>query len=238
MYNNKSEWISGALVIMSIINVPLFLVAIFILQTKFRPEMQEDSYYYRYLKDKMGSKSNSSANPDANSQVQRQIEDIEKNIELTIKDIKKEKRGGVKKLQTNLTEIISMAGISIKLNERLDEFGLIKETFEKSNIIIKEFFGIGLKDKPKNLNIVIGKGFKRDQLIKILTILLKVGDGYIMYSPGDDTYGQYDNNMLIGAYGDNYKVKISDALNMLKRKVTKEEFYDYILEKDNYWLKN
>jgi hypothetical protein len=37
------------LTVASIINVPLFLGAIFLLQTKFRPELQEDSYYSSYL---------------------------------------------------------------------------------------------------------------------------------------------------------------------------------------------
>lgn len=38
-------WAKGMLVIAAVINVPLFLISIFLLQTKFRPEMQEDSFY-------------------------------------------------------------------------------------------------------------------------------------------------------------------------------------------------
>lgn len=34
-------WAAGALVVASIANVPLFLLSVFLLQTKFRPEMQE-----------------------------------------------------------------------------------------------------------------------------------------------------------------------------------------------------
>ncbi|MBU1355068.1 MAG: hypothetical protein KJ620_00690 [Candidatus Edwardsbacteria bacterium] len=49
---NSPSWASGLLVIASIINVPLFLLSIFMLQTKFRPEMQEDSYYSKYLEQK------------------------------------------------------------------------------------------------------------------------------------------------------------------------------------------
>lgn len=48
------QWVVGALVIASIINVPIFLGCIFLLQTKFRPEMQEDSYYARYLESSTG----------------------------------------------------------------------------------------------------------------------------------------------------------------------------------------
>lgn len=43
---------SIALIIAAILNVPLFLAAVFLLQTRFRPELQEDSYYSTYLSQK------------------------------------------------------------------------------------------------------------------------------------------------------------------------------------------
>lgn len=42
-------WAPTLLVIATVLNVPLFLICIFVLQTKFRPEMQEDTYYSKYL---------------------------------------------------------------------------------------------------------------------------------------------------------------------------------------------
>lgn len=42
-------WLRSTLVIAAVVNVPVFLVCIFLLQTRFRPEMQEDSYYHEYL---------------------------------------------------------------------------------------------------------------------------------------------------------------------------------------------
>lgn len=43
------SWGSAMLLIAAVVNVPLFIGALFLLQTKFRPQMQEDSYYSRYL---------------------------------------------------------------------------------------------------------------------------------------------------------------------------------------------
>lgn len=43
------DWIPGLLSIAAVANVPAFLLSLFLLQTKFRPEMQEDSYYSKYL---------------------------------------------------------------------------------------------------------------------------------------------------------------------------------------------
>ncbi len=39
---DSGSWLSTAFVVAAIVNVLLFLLAIFLLQTKFRPEMQED----------------------------------------------------------------------------------------------------------------------------------------------------------------------------------------------------
>ena len=45
----RPTWAAAALTVASILNVPIFLAAIFLLQTRFRPEMQEDEYYSKYL---------------------------------------------------------------------------------------------------------------------------------------------------------------------------------------------
>lgn len=50
-----NSWQSEALVLAAIINVPIFLGSVFLLQTKFRPELQEDSYYSSYLNKKLTS---------------------------------------------------------------------------------------------------------------------------------------------------------------------------------------
>ena len=50
-------WLTAILVGAAILFVPLFLFAMFVLQTKFRPEMQEDNYYSEYLREKYGKNS-------------------------------------------------------------------------------------------------------------------------------------------------------------------------------------
>lgn len=51
----KPVWAAGLLIIASAINVPVFIFSLFLLQTKFRPEMQEDSFYHEYLINKLGA---------------------------------------------------------------------------------------------------------------------------------------------------------------------------------------
>lgn len=45
----QPTWAPGALVIAAILNIPLFLFCMFLLQTKFRPELQEDIFYSKWL---------------------------------------------------------------------------------------------------------------------------------------------------------------------------------------------
>ena len=52
---SNPPWAAGALVVAAIVNVPLFLVCLFLLQTRFRPEMQEDSFYASYLEKRYSS---------------------------------------------------------------------------------------------------------------------------------------------------------------------------------------
>ncbi len=49
------SWVPATLVLASVANVPLFLISIFLLQTRFRPEMQEDSFYSKYLERKFAN---------------------------------------------------------------------------------------------------------------------------------------------------------------------------------------
>jgi hypothetical protein len=46
---SQPTWAPAALIVAAIINVPIFLTSVFLLQTKFRAEMQDDIYYSKYL---------------------------------------------------------------------------------------------------------------------------------------------------------------------------------------------
>jgi len=54
---HSPTWLPALLTIAAVLNVPLFIVSLFLLQTKFRPEMQEDTYYSKWLERKYSSSS-------------------------------------------------------------------------------------------------------------------------------------------------------------------------------------
>src|SRR2546423_174664 len=70
-------WIAPMLAVAAIVNVPIFLVAIFLLQTKFRPQMQEDPFYSKYLEN-LNTKSPPSGTADEIAQVRLQVSTSQK----------------------------------------------------------------------------------------------------------------------------------------------------------------
>jgi diguanylate cyclase (GGDEF)-like protein len=79
---HQPDWVPGLLAVAAVLNVPLFLFCLFLLQTKFRPEMQEDSYYSRYWEHKYFAKP-------INSETKALKETATKDIESVNKELKK-----------------------------------------------------------------------------------------------------------------------------------------------------
>jgi tetratricopeptide (TPR) repeat protein len=62
-------WIPGMLAIAAVANVPVFLICMFLLQTKFRAEMQADSHYAKYLQERRKAQ-------ELTEKVQSKLEDV------------------------------------------------------------------------------------------------------------------------------------------------------------------
>ncbi len=186
---SKPEWVSGTLVIASIINVPLFLVSIFLLQTKFRPEMQEDTYYSKYLETKTGN-TERVISPDSVASIREDIASLEKLVSENVFN-----GMGEAELQK-----VKWSPVTVALNKTLGNFSKIAKQLSIHGIPIHETFGDGA-DEPTLFKVAIGKGFDVDQIRALVEALLFIGDGWISYAHDDDEVDQYDNQVLIGAYG-------------------------------------
>ena len=82
-------WGAGALIIATIANVPIFLLSLFMLQTKFRPEMQEDTYYSQYLERKYSGDKKSVSKIEIDTDAV--VKEIIAKIDSTKKPLEKEK---------------------------------------------------------------------------------------------------------------------------------------------------
>jgi hypothetical protein len=130
----KPTWITGALIIATMVNVPIFLVSLFLLQTKFRPEMQEDTYYSKYLERKYNS-----------STIQRQIEQVqvveEKETENVAELITKKLTDSKKDKKTEIESILKERDKQ-RIQRRIGESRALSEIYlypEKWSDLIKRW---------------------------------------------------------------------------------------------------
>ena len=192
-----NSWERAALVIASIVNVPLFLASMFLLQTKFRPELQEDLFYSQYL-DKKTNKIVTVA--------------TEEKIELELINIKSQMATLVKSLETtnNTQQLVQnpepdIIGITWKIgvNDFLDNYEEIRAALKKEGIKIREIFGSPIsKEKPSYKTVSFSKRVAFSAKSKIILLASKLGfEGYgYLDEWEEDLPGALD--ILIGSYGD------------------------------------
>lgn len=133
------SWVSGALVIAAIVNVPLFLLSIFLLQTKFRPEMQEDTFYSQYLERKYTLERTPVTTPD----IEAQSKALAENIIAQIGPAATDRRGPIERLLQNsqLDQLIGRVGDLRTLSELFLRPALwpdIVETYGRSTVFREE----------------------------------------------------------------------------------------------------
>jgi hypothetical protein len=135
-------WAPIILVIASIINVPLFLISIFLLQTRFRPEMQADEFYSKYLENKYSGEQAEIKNKSKESLDEWSSEIAQKIIdslgpELNSKKIELEKvikNEGYLKIK----EMVKNSRCLSELYTRPNNFSNIVDQFIKHNSFIRD----------------------------------------------------------------------------------------------------
>lgn len=176
-----ASWQSGALTIAAILNVPIFIGALFLLQTKFRPELQEDSYYSTYL-------SNRTNEPIKISRTEAMFNELEKRFE-AIEN--KTKEAVSPTLSTHALSDLSF-GINVNLENKSK---VISELRTLGVIGISEFGKTsGL---PNIMKVAISKHIPKEEVVEILKIAGKLG--FTHYGFIDD-YEEIEDDVLFGAY--------------------------------------
>lgn len=203
------DWASGVLVVAAILNVPVFLVCLFLLQTRFRPEMQEDSFYATYLEKRISAETRKaepeqSAVADAILEVaaERVVEQvISSNIESSTKG-------------ENL--------YTIKINDFLEQFSQIVTKLSEENLQISETFGSTSKSSSKPAKFVLSStdDVPLDVFKKVYRICSDLGLEAIAKSTT-----KVESTMYIGGYG--YKtggVRIVDRTPELDKLINSSKF--------------
>lgn len=176
------SWQSGALTIAAIINVPVFIGALFLLQTKFRPELQEDSYYSTYL-------SNLTNKPIKVSKKDALMIDLEKKIDWIEKNLPDQD-------SENYSKSV-LSDLSIGLNVHLSNRDQVIEKLNSIGILGISEFGDEV-DPPAISKIAVSESLSKQQLKEALKLGRELGFSHYGFI---DHFEEISEDILLGAYG-------------------------------------
>jgi hypothetical protein len=169
---SNPTWAAGALVIAAIFNVPLFLAALFLLQTKFRPEMQEDEFYAPYLRTRYS-------------------------IETGTAELILSQKTELPKTITPVTAL-PPSKTRILINDMLRNYTDVRSLLQQANIHIDSIFGSTAQEPevPPFLLLTLGRQIDLAILRKVITVLRDKIE-YISLTPLD-----FDTDCIyLGSYG-------------------------------------
>lgn len=162
----RPDWASGLLVAASVLNVPAFLIALFLLQTKFRPQLQEDVYYSQYLQHER--KFTIGEGPKAADVVEKGVVHATEKIVQSLGPAAKGKEEPIAQIlrQTQRELLIAKHGRTRTLSELYlapDTWPQVVQRFSKHESFIRDIEGLledGLAEKKY-------RGYSRTKLTKL-----------------------------------------------------------------------
>lgn len=199
-YISKPEWASGVLIVAAIVNVPLFLLCLFLLQTKFRPEMQEDQYYSSYLA-KRYSKETATT----------EVVEITNNVGSASVQTDRIFAGG----DVFISHRSARSGVEI--NDLLPSYKEIKVKLEKSGITISNTFGTNSKPGgiPSLFLVSFGRGADLSLFRKVVAICKEFGLEGVSFAAEDVSR----EAIYIGSYGYDFSPYLPVASEAFKSKI-------------------
>ena len=178
-----SSWQSRALTVAAIVNVPLFIGALFLLQTKFRPELQEDSYYSTYLNNRTNEVMRVPKSELVHDQLISRINSLEKRLKAA-------------KSTENSSPLSKLSyGVNVNLDAQIEE----QIENKLHGLGVKTIRGFGDKaDKPENLVVAVAEHLPNDVVNQVLLMAKDVGiENYSYIEP----FEEIEEDVLFGAYG-------------------------------------
>jgi hypothetical protein len=187
----RPHWASGFLIICAAICVPTFLGALFLLQTRFRPEMQEDTFYSKYLE-----RTSSETKKGEVIKIDRiPVDPVRMNERISA--------GSVGRSRTISHRNFHGRGknqndISIRANDLVENYEEVFSTLITHGITITDTFGSTSENPniPTKRVISFGGGDTSDAFKTIVRILRPLGFDWVSYSPSS----LHHNNIYIGSY--------------------------------------
>ena len=205
------SWEKVFLVVAAVINVPVFLIALFLLQTRFRAELQEDTYYSEYL----SKKTSTPIKLDKNTEQDARIERIERLVsQLSAQKIEQDNNLSAEG-ELDWTEW------PVSLNRYHPNFRQIKAALKAAKIPITSYFGHKGK-LPNRWVISLSKFLPITHKTAILRELMPFKfDGFQLWEPMREA--DENEDVYIGSYGSSPVAPINKELRELIKQDDIEE---------------
>jgi hypothetical protein len=179
------SWERGVLVVAAIANVPVFLFALFLLQTRFRPELQEDSYYSQYL----DRRTNELVRVSRDEFFEKELVAIRAELRLLTTS------------SAEATVPISSTGVAARtvlvgLNKQLRDFVEIRAQLKEAGIPLSGFFGTD--EPPRYRAFAFAPRLSFAEMMRFLRLAVDLR--FVGYSYIEDEEGIHED-VLIGSYG-------------------------------------
>lgn len=204
------QWLSVFFGISAVCIIPLFLGLIFLLQTKFRPQIQEDEYYSKYLdKNTMRFVDIPLKTNISKDFLRDEIESIVKETQENFENIKSKLDEGKNKEEvTNLItvsdskiaeleKIVKFSGLNIHINKLLPTFNQIVNVIRKIGFNYYEEFGE--EAIPPNFLVSFSKRISPIIIRDLLFEVIPLGATYANLID-DHTFEKYGDAIFIGSY--------------------------------------
>lgn len=208
-------WERGILVIAAILNVPGFLFALFLLQTKFRAELQEDTYYHEYINKKTATPQHLDKDAFQDSRIER-LENIVKTAltqDMTLH-------------QPIDIQSLDWEDWPIAINSKHPQYGEICQAMQDNLIPISSVFGNSTAlNPPSKWIIAINPAIPFPMKVHLLKVLIDFEfDGYELHLPIREA--AEDEDIYIGGYGFTEYCKIDYKLKKLINEGAEESAFD------------
>ncbi|MBA4239293.1 MAG: hypothetical protein C0448_01105 [Sphingobacteriaceae bacterium] len=242
---DNPSWLPAFFGISAVTIIPLFLLMIFLLQTKFRPEMQEDSFYSKYLDrntmtfepiDKIENKEIEISKLkeeilEISSETKANLENINQILKKeTITNQSKEISQIINDSDKKIEELKNLAkytSIDLRINKNLKEYNKIVDAILKLGF--PKYIEFGSKPIDKFV-VAFGKNIPTSIVRDIIFELLPLGLQHIKLTKTVPKEVHADDTIYIGSYliNDN-KIEIDNELiNKLKNAPENQKFSEFI----------
>ncbi|MEY9755850.1 hypothetical protein [Bradyrhizobium yuanmingense] len=195
---SAGQWERSALIVAAIANVPIFLIALFVLQTRFRAELQEDSFYFQYISKK--------------TEAVVKLESLSTTEVFPKTVIGQQPRS---KVTEQTSESLDWSRWVIALNDHREDFLEIRKALQAAGIPVSLIFGLTNQTKPpKQWVISINSGMRFEYVVALLKVLINFSfDGFNRWEPVQEA-GETED-VYIGSYGDRSYVRFSAQLKAI-----------------------